>query len=254
MDGRAWAGLLAGITGAAGGAAVGIGGQPTLGAVVGAACLLCALVVVLVSRRVATRTAAAIMQARLEELDSGARAAAAELAAAAATRRQMESESVLDGDSGLWDHRVFNVTFESKVAAARRHLRPLSLVLIDIGPSLPPDAESRRQALSGWGAVVAQTLRESDVSCRVGDTTFGIILEDTPETGGVWAAERLQIAASCSAMLDPAPISAAVAAYPNHGLRPDALLAQAWAALERARGRSDGMGRFGRVEVPSAEQ
>ena len=37
-----------------------------------------------------------------------------------------------------------------------------------------------------------RTLRESDAACRLGDLMVGAILEDTPEAGAVWAAERVR--------------------------------------------------------------
>jgi GGDEF domain-containing protein len=264
MDGRAWAGVAAGTAGAVAGVAAAAGGQPLAGAVATVACVGCAAALLLAHRSATSqlRAAVAAVAAVEEEHPGGVPDSATGTArseAGSVTGEEPDDlgpDSVVDHDSGLLDNRIFTVTFERKLAAARRHLRPLSLVLIDIGPGLPTDPEFRRRALGRWGAMVTSTLRESDVACRVDATTFGVILEDTPEPGAVWVAERLQIAASCSAGLDPGPVRAAAATYPNHGLRADALLAQAWAALHRAREQSSGggPGRLGRVEVPSPEQ
>ena len=54
------------------------------------------------------------------------------------------------------------------------------------------DRETRVQALGVVGDVVRRTLRESDAACRLGDLMVGAILEDTPEAGAVWAAERVR--------------------------------------------------------------
>jgi len=248
MDGRAWAGIAAGVAGAVAGIAAAAGGQPVAGGVATLGCVGCAAALLVANRRATGALAADVtVVAPVDDLPPAL--------PVADPKPPEDRESVVDGDSGLLDHRIFTITFERKLAAARRHLRPLSLVLIDIGPGLPADPEPRRLALGRWGSMVTSTLRESDVACRVDDTTFGVILEDTPEPGAVWVAERLQIAASCSAGLDPGPVRAAAATYPNHGLRADALLAQAWAALHRARRQSSSTtGRLGRVEVPSPEQ
>src|SRR5258708_27540620 len=67
-------------------------------------------------------------------------------------------ESVFDQETGLLDERVFVVSFERKVAAARRHLRPLSLVLLDLGSELPVHPYERVRALTRFGDVLRGTL------------------------------------------------------------------------------------------------
>jgi GGDEF domain-containing protein len=158
--------------------------------------------------------------------------------------------SVFDQETGLLDERVFVVSFERKVAAARRHLRPLCLVLVDVGAGLPDHPSERSRALQQFGTVVRDTLRDADIACRLSPVAFGLILEDTPEAGGVWAAERLQIALACQPG-GPKQLVAAVAAYPNHGLVAQDVLARAQDALTRARGTQQrGMGT---VEVASID-
>ncbi len=246
-------GFIAGSLGVVAGVAGAIAGWPFAGLVAAAACATCAAVFAISMGRAAEEVAAAQEDARLKEAQQRAKAAADERIAAELMADQRRSESIVDTQSGLLDHRVFAVTFERKVAAARRHLRPLSLVLLDLAPGLPPDTLGRDQALGRWGAVLAQTLRESDIACRVGESTVGIICEDTAEAGGVWVAERVQIgAASAGSRLGP--VRAAVATYPNHGLRADEVLGRAWAALERARTPGiDGSERFAPVELPNPE-
>jgi diguanylate cyclase (GGDEF)-like protein len=157
---------------------------------------------------------------------------------------------VFDADTGLLDERVFVVSLERKVAAARRHLRPLTLVLVDVTSGLPADGREQRHALTGFGAVVRETMRDSDIACRIGTSNFALILEDTPEAGGVWAAERLQIAMAC-ANTPLTRMVASVATYPNHGLQADEVLLRGRAALIRARN-SDSEG-LGPVEVAKSD-
>lgn len=267
VERRAWTAIAAGIVGAAAAAVAAVSGQWLSAGLAAACCLLCVATVGLTQRRVA-EVEAAREEARVRETEARAREAAEKRAAAEETRAAAEEaraaaelalqerpgESVVDPETGLLDHRIFAITFERKVAAARRHLRPLSVVLVDIGSALPLDAESRETALREWGAVIEETLRESDVACRVGEATFGIILEDTPESGGVWVAERLQIAAACRGSALPGPFRAAVSSYPNHGLCAEDVLGQGWSALERARDRTEEGVRFGPIELPLPEQ
>ena len=245
-----WAGVAVGLVGTAAGIGAAIGGQ-LLGMLAAVACLACAAMIVTIDRR----TRVAVAHARLAALSvAGALSAAGNDASPPlGWDASAGPETVVDSESGLLDHRVFSVTFERKIAAARRHLRPLSIVLLDVAEGLPP-GRGRVRALAAFGAIVNQTLRESDIPCRVGDTVFGLILEDTPEPGGVWVAERLQIAAACSASAFVGPMRAAVATYPNHGLKADEVLRNATWALARASSHPDTEGdRFAPVEVPSPE-
>src|SRR5207302_155204 len=95
--------------------------------------------------------------------------------------------------------------------------------------------------------ILRDTLRESDTVCRLGVASFGVILEDTSEAGGVWAAERLRTALvrQRDALVR---LAAGVAAYPTHALEADEVLSRARGALESAR--SSGSSR---VEVASAD-
>ena len=80
-----------------------------------------------------------------------------------------------------------------------------------------------------------RTLRESDSACRLGDVMVGVILEDTPEAGGVWAAERVRGTLLASPIGDALTVSAGVACYPSHALGAAELVQQAGRALEEAR-------------------
>jgi GGDEF domain-containing protein len=76
-------------------------------------------------------------------------------------------------------------------------------------------------------------LREADTACRLTDGTFGILLEDTPENGAIWAVERLR-----RAMADDDPgltVWAGISVYPAHGFTSTELLDAADIALQQAR-------------------
>ena len=101
-------------------------------------------------------------------------------------------EHAFDAATGLYDEKYFAVLVQQQVAAARRSLRPISVVIFEIDGMGEADRETRLQALGVVGDVVRRTLRESDAACRLGDLMVGAILEDTPEAGAVWAAERVR--------------------------------------------------------------
>ncbi len=147
-----------------------------------------------------------------------------------------KAEHAFDSATGLFDERYFAVLVQQQVAAARRSLRPISVVIFEID-SMPnaDDEMARAQALAVVGDVVRRTLRESDSACRLGELMIGAILEDTPEAGAVWAAERVRGTLLASPVGDALTISAGVACYPTHALGAAELVQQSGRALEEAR-------------------
>lgn len=246
VDRRALPGLAVGLLGvvislvgaATGDALLGLGaGLAAFGAAASSAVLTGQL------RQAEDRTAraeadrlSAVAEARSQTLLVAAHSEALEAAEAVLSgsdELERGPESVFDRETGLLDERVFVVSFERKVAAARRHLRPLSLVLLDLG-ELPMHPFERVRALTRFGDIVRETLRDSDIACRLSNSVFGLILEDTAESGAVWATERLQMALSAQDR-PPSQMVAGVASYPNHGLAAQDVLSRAQEALSRAR-------------------
>lgn len=141
-------------------------------------------------------------------------------------------EGLTDPVTGLFNHEYFLVALDSRIAAARRHLRPVAVAILDVvegrdGEERPP-ADPRRVA-----GALRETLRESDTSTRLLDGRFGIVLEDTPENGAIWTIERIR---RCL-VEDNADITlwAGVACYPAHAFDVGALIERANGALESAR-------------------
>ncbi len=140
-----------------------------------------------------------------------------------------------DDATGLYDQSYFAVLAQQQVAAARRSLRPVSVVIFEIDQMRGADTASRDQALELVGDLVRRTLREADAACRLGEMMIGAILEDTPEVGGVWAAERVRGALLGSALGDSVTVSAGVSCYPTHALGAAELVSAAGRALDEAR-------------------
>ena len=172
---------------------------------------------------------------------------------------EQKARDVVDEESGLPDGRFFELALDSRVASGRRHLWPVTVVLLDV--ELGPDVVSRgarTEAVRQFVSVLRRTLREADIACRTGPATFALLLEDTSEEGGVWTAERLQIAlarGSASRGGSPGPVrrlAVGVAAYPSHGLAAEEILARARGALARACRAESGSG-LGQVEVARAD-
>jgi diguanylate cyclase (GGDEF)-like protein len=157
---------------------------------------------------------------------------------------------ILDAATGLPDNRYFAVALEERVAAARRHLWPTTVLLLQL--RLTDDEPlTADEGVVEFAGLLRQTLRQSDVACRLDDTTFGVILEDTAETGGVWSAERLQLVLT-KRVPSVRRMAAGVASYPTHGLAADAILTRAREALARAH-ETGAVHGLGQVEVAVAE-
>lgn len=145
-----------------------------------------------------------------------------------------------DEESGLLSKSFFPVYLEQRITAARRTLRPVSLVIFELdgldkndsGPS-----SDRDFYISAVGDVVKRTLRESDCAFRVDENIFAAVMDDTTESGAVWAAERVRGVLHTGALAGRVTVSAGVACYPSHCLEPSDLIDSATKALSAAKAR-----------------
>lgn len=138
--------------------------------------------------------------------------------------------AITDPDTGLYTETYFRAAVEARVAAARRHLRPVAVVLIEVTQL---DGETRSQAAPQPVAdYVLETLRESDTACRTSKGLYALVLEDTPENGAVWTVERIRrrIAEDEQQLT----VWAGIACYPAHAFEVRDLVGKASEALEAA--------------------
>ena len=235
VDRRALPGLTAGLAGLASGVGAFVLDIPEL-AVAAAGCSLLAGAVSLLHVR----------RLRIAERDAAGSAALARLLDL--PRSRGEVNDLLDPDTGLPDLPFFTLALEGRVAAARRHLWPVTVLLLEVG--LAPECDSGRaqsDAIGGFADLLRRTLREADIACRIAPTQFAVVLDDTAEEGGVWTAERIQVAVSHD-VSKIRRMAAGVASYPTHALEAVDVLTRAQAALARACATPTGRG-LGQVEV-----
>lgn len=140
--------------------------------------------------------------------------------------------SLLDPSSGLFSEPFFLATVSWRLIACRRVLRPLAIALLEVVDGLPdgPVVPSNPRVVT---AMVRATLRTSDVAARLSDGGYGLMLEDTPEDGAVWAVERLRRAMASKP--GSRVLRAGVACYPGQALTPADLMASAKQAFANAR-------------------
>ena len=153
-------------------------------------------------------------------------------------------DTLTDPSTGLFSESFFNVALESRIAAARRHLRPVAVVLLEVVEGLPHgdpvDADAEAVAES-----IRVTLREADTACRLRNGYFGLLLEDTPENGAIWTVERIR--RQLLGIQSGLTLWAGVACYPAHAFGPAEIMSSAEEALISAR-----EWRQDRIEVATA--
>jgi diguanylate cyclase (GGDEF)-like protein len=244
MDRRLVIAVCAAVAALAAGVAAVALDQPVLGVAAGVGAVVCGLAATALAGRLKTsedrlaRADGALQRSR-RELD-----AMTAIFAEEATRRQADVEVapepvelVFDEVSGLLDERFFAATVQQRVAAARRQLQPVSILLFELDSFDGAAADVRDQAVAVLGDVVRRTLRECDIACRLGEVLAGVVLEDTAEVGAVWAAERVRGNLHGSPVGESLTISAGIACYPSHALAAPELVSMAGQALASARAR-----------------
>lgn len=147
------------------------------------------------------------------------------------TSATANENTMIDPGTGLFSESFFNVSLESRIAAARRHLRPVSMVLLDVVQGLPEKTETVDATIIT--ASIEETLREADTACRLANGQFALLLEDTPENGAIWTVERIR--RHLGEQQDGYTTWAGIACYPAHAFSSDELLAAAERALVLAR-------------------
>ncbi len=130
---------------------------------------------------------------------------------------------------GLLSAEYFEVALRNRVTTARRFLKPVAVVRLQIIAKAGTTALDRDRSVA---VAIHDTLRECDTACVMNETDIALVLEDTPENGAVWVVERVRRALEDRL---PAHVWAGIACYPTHAMDADELLSQANAALERAR-------------------
>jgi len=142
-----------------------------------------------------------------------------------------DTSDLADPATGLLGERYFVITLEARVAAARRHLRPLALILLEAVHDPTGSAPAIDATIAA--DVVRETLRDADTLCRLHNGRYAILLEDTPENGAIWTVERIR--RRLGEQLDDVTVWAGIACYPANGFDGPEVLDRAREALDQAR-------------------
>ena len=110
--------------------------------------------------------------------------------------QQLRKHAILDGETGLYNHKFCHATLRKRCAQADRNGLPLSLLSLTVegleeGATRYTPAQ-REKLLEKIGAYLKGIVRESDVPCRDEDDSFLLILPDTPAEGAEVLAGRVR--------------------------------------------------------------
>ena len=104
-------------------------------------------------------------------------------------------DSLLDGLTGLGNHRAFQEELRRQLEHATRHKSPLSLLLIDVDDLKKVNDEHGHavgdELLSAVGRIAMGALRRGDRAFRVGGDEFAVVLPNADIDTGLTVARRM---------------------------------------------------------------
>jgi two-component system cell cycle response regulator len=189
------------------------------------------------------------VQARLAAEESirslGAQLVEAQHSAARPNPNSAVTDQITDSVTGLFSEDYFRIAVDTRIAAARRHLRPVGVVLLEVIEGLRTATPQAAPPVL-VSETINDTLREADTACRLLDGRFALVLEDTSENGAIWTVERIR--RNLVEAQEGLTLRAGIACYPAHAFGSTELLQRASDALIAARDWNQD-----RIEVASAE-
>jgi diguanylate cyclase (GGDEF)-like protein len=183
---------------------------------------------------------------------------------------RLEEQAITDGLTGLFNHRFFYDRLGAEVARARRYGLQLSLLMLDLDDFKRFNDTFGHQAgdrvLARVGRIMREQLRKDvDIPCRYGGEEFAVILPHTPAIGAevvgrrltervteiaddggedsAWlTGERLRVTIATASFTEGdedqeahVTVSVGVSTYPDQAREATTLVANADAALYRAK-------------------
>ncbi|HEX2470200.1 MAG TPA: EAL domain-containing protein [Candidatus Limnocylindrales bacterium] len=150
-------------------------------------------------------------------------------------------DALIDGLTGLGNHRAFQDELARQIEIVKRQGTPLALMLVDVdnlkGVNDTQGHAAGDRLLESVGRVTAAVLRRSDRAFRVGGDEFAILLPTTDVEMGLAIARRILAAALTADRgvtkgdVEPFSLSIGVSAYPTPSAEGHHLYRNADAAL-----------------------
>jgi diguanylate cyclase (GGDEF)-like protein/PAS domain S-box-containing protein len=160
-------------------------------------------------------------------------------------RETLRKQATQDNLTGLYNRHYLDARFEQEFDRTQRKGAPLAVVMLDIDHFKRFNDTFGHAAgdhvLTELGKVIRSAGRKSDVACRYGGEEFLLFMPETAAQVALKRAEEIREAVKKLHLtwegqaLGAVTLSAGVAAYPEHGSDPAALLRCADQALYRAK-------------------
>lgn len=160
-------------------------------------------------------------------------------------REALRTQSIRDPLTGLYNRRYLEETLEREVRRAARAQQSLGILMIDLDHfknfNDTYGHEAGDAVLRETGASLSKGIRAEDFVCRFGGEEFVVILPTADLAASRARAERLRAKMKELTVLHQGrsvgmvTISVGVAAFPDHGISPNELMAAADAALYEAK-------------------
>ena len=154
------------------------------------------------------------------------------------TWSESSSLAYLDGLTGIFNRRFFELRIEEEVERARRFDSGMAVIMVDIDQFKRLNDEFGHllgdEVLRQVSSIFSQQLRKIDVVCRYGGEEFAILLSQTNLQHAMGVAEKLRRLVESwqfPGVPRPVTISAGVATCPDHGVTRDQLVKAADAGL-----------------------
>ena len=155
---------------------------------------------------------------------------------------QVKQLAYLDGLTGIFNRRFFELRIMEEIERARRYGTSMSVIMADIDHFKRLNDEFGHllgdEVLRQVSSVFHQQVRKIDVVCRYGGEEFAILLTQTNSEQALMVAEKLRKMVEgwqFPGVPRTVTISAGVAAYPDHGTTRDDLMRGADSGLYAAK-------------------
>ena len=148
----------------------------------------------------------------------------------------------IDGLTGIFNRRFFELRINQEIERARRYDSALSVIILDVDQFKRLNDEFGHllgdEVLRQITSIFSQHLRKIDVVCRYGGEEFAILLPQTSVEQALRVAEKLRSVVEnwpFPGVPRPVTISAGTAVFPRHGTTRDELVQAADAGMYAAK-------------------